>query len=70
MRKTIVVSILGLVCMSVFLVVIKEMIDCLNVASTMRNTMSYIALLGWVGITYKVVTLKYKWVKRIAGIDE
>lgn len=30
-----------------------------------RRFLSFLALLGWVHITYNMVTLKYKWLKKL-----
>lgn len=69
MRKAIVVSIAGLICMAAMLGVAKNCIDHWAASTLIRGVLRVVALLAWGLITYKVITLKYKWLRKLAGIN-
>ncbi len=55
--------------MSLFLIALKITFDYWETLPTVYNVMRVLGLIGWVLITYKVVTLKYKWLRKLAGIN-
>ena len=69
MRKAVVISIVGLICMAAMLGVAKNCIDHWAASTLIRNVLRIMALLAWGIITYKVVTLKYNWIRKLAGIN-
>lgn len=69
MRKAIVVSALGLISMSVLLAIVKISIDKWATSSLLRDVLRVMTVVYWTYITYNIVTLKYKWTKKLAGIN-
>lgn len=69
MRKAIVISIFGLISMSLLLWMIKITIDKWNVSETVYDIIRIGACIGWVSISYKVITLKYNWLRKLSGIN-
>lgn len=49
--------------------VAKNCIDHWAASTLIRNVLRIMALLAWGIITYKVITLKYKWLRKLAGIN-
>lgn len=63
-RKVTVIAV-GLICMSIILYMASEIINSWETTSAMRKIVKFFAMLGWCYITYNVITLKYKWLKRL-----
>lgn len=66
MKKKIIVSLSALIGMSCLLGMLAFLLDSWETSSIFRKVIGIIALLGWVGITYSLVTLKYKWIRKLA----
>ena len=69
MRKAFVVSFIGLICMAATLAMAKICIDKWATSTLLRDILRIVALLAWCSITYKVITLKYNWLRKLAGIN-
>lgn len=67
MKKKVIIAIAALVSMSCLLTVIALLLENWPADTTYRRIMRFFALLGWVVITYRMITLKYKWLKRLAS---
>lgn len=55
--------------MAAMLGVAKNCIDHWATSTLIRDVLRVVALLAWGLITYKVITLKYKWLRKLAGIN-
>lgn len=66
MKKKIIVSIAALVCMSCILGCICILFDKWETDSSFEKLIRLLAILGWVYITYNMITLKYKWIRKLA----
>lgn len=55
--------------MAATLAMIKISIDKWATSSFIRDVMRVVACMFWVYWTYNVVTLKYKWLRKLAGIN-
>ena len=55
-------SVIGLFCLAVM---IYGLIDSWADSSLSHKIITIIAILGWVDINYNLVTLKYRWLRRI-----
>ena len=69
MRKAIVVSIFGLIWVSLTLCFIWICVDEWATYTLFRKVMRVLGCIVWVFWTYNVVTLKYKWLRKLAGIN-
>ncbi|MBO4984251.1 MAG: hypothetical protein J6C87_01230 [Bacteroides sp.] len=67
MKKKVIIAIAALVSMSCLLAVVALLLESWPADATYRRIMRFFALLGWVVITYRMITLKYKWLKRLAS---
>ncbi len=47
--------------------VVATLIDNWDTISIVRKCVRIFACLGWVYITYNVVTLRYKWLRKLTG---
>lgn len=66
MKKKIIVSLCVLVSMSCLLGMFTFLMDTWGERNFLRNGVGVLALMGWVVITYRMATLKYKWIRRLA----
>ena len=66
MKKRIIVSISALICMSCLLGMIDFLLDTWETRNLFRKVLGGMALMGWVCITYNMITLKYKWLRKLA----
>ena len=66
MKKKIIVSISALICMSCLLGMIDFLLDTWETRNLFRKVLGGMALMGWVCITYNMITLKYKWLRKLA----
>lgn len=66
MKKKIIVSLGALIGMSCLLGMLAFLLDSWETSSIFRKVIGIMALLGWVCITYSLVTLKYKWIRKLA----
>ena len=66
MKKKIIVSIAALICMSCLLGMIDFLLDTWETRNLFRKILGLMALLGWGCITYNMITLKYKWIRKLA----
>lgn len=55
--------------MSVLLAIVKISIDKWATSSLLRDVLRVMTVVYWTYITYNIVTLKYKWTKKLAGIN-
>ena len=55
--------------MSVFLAIVKINIDKWATSSLLRDVLRAITLVYWTYITYNIITLKFNWVRKLAGIN-
>ncbi|MCQ2220501.1 MAG: hypothetical protein MJZ12_03865 [Prevotella sp.] len=69
MRKAIVISIFGLIFMSITLGGIWLCIDEWAAKPLFYDILRIAACIMWADWTYKVVTLKYNWLRKLAGIN-
>lgn len=66
MKKKIIVSLCALVGMSCLLGIFAFLMDTWEERTFLRKCIGILALMGWVIITYRMTTLKYKWIRRLA----
>ncbi|MBE6287034.1 MAG: hypothetical protein E7099_02425 [Mediterranea massiliensis] len=66
MKKKIIIIITALIGMSCILGMLDFLLDSWETRGWFRRIISFAALLGWVYITYNMITLKYKWIRRLA----
>lgn len=66
MKKRIIVIIAALIGMSCTLGMLDFLLDSWETRGWWYRIIGFIALLGWVHITYNMITLKYKWIRRLA----
>ena len=66
MRKKIIVSITALICMSCLLGMLDFLLDTWESRGLIRKILGLLALMGWVYITFNMITLKYKWIRKLA----
>lgn len=66
MKKKIIVSLCVLVGMSCLLGMFTFLLDTWGERNFLRKGIGILALMGWVVITYRMATLKYKWLRRLA----
>ncbi len=55
-------SVIGLFCLTVM---VYGLTDSWADSSLSRKIITIIAILGWVDINYNLITLKYRWLRRI-----
>lgn len=65
MKKKIIVIIMALVGMDCILGMLDFLLESWEESGWFRRFLSFLALLGWVHITYNMVTLKYRWLKKL-----
>lgn len=66
MKKKIIVIIAALVGMSCTLGMLDFLLDSWESRGWFRRIIGFGALLGWIHITYGMITLKFKWIRRLA----
>ncbi len=66
-KRSLIVIAGGLICMSIVLYMVSEIIDSWETVPFVRKAVKLLALAGWCWITYNVITLKYKFLKRLTG---
>jgi len=66
MKKKIIVSIAAAIGMSCLLGMLNFLLDTWESNGWYRRIISFLALLGWAYITYNMITLKYKWLRKLA----
>lgn len=64
-KKKIIVIIAALISMSCLLGMLDFLLDTWESNGWYRRVISLLALLGWVHITYNMITLKYKWIRKL-----
>lgn len=57
-------TIIGLLCLAFMICLL---IDNWADSSLIDKAITTLAILGWVGISYDLFTLKYRWLRRIVG---
>ncbi|MBO5250614.1 MAG: hypothetical protein J6B31_01230 [Bacteroidaceae bacterium] len=62
MKKKIIISITAAIVMSCLLGIISYLVDTWECHKVVR----WIILVGWVYITYNMITLKYNWIRKLA----
>lgn len=62
MKKKIIISITAAIVMSFLLGVVNYLVDAWECHEVVR----WIILVGWVYITYNMITLKYNWIRKLA----
>ena len=65
MKKKIIVIIMAIVGMACILGMLDFLLESWEESGWFRRFLSFLALLGWMHITYNMVTLKYKWLKKL-----
>lgn len=65
MKKKVVVIIAIIICMSAILSMLNLLFKSWESTGWLRNSMRIVALIGWVYITYNMITLKYNWIKKL-----
>lgn len=65
MRKKIIVIAAALIGMSCLLGMLAFLLENWETRSFLRKAVGTAALLGWVHITYNLMTLKYKWIRKL-----
>lgn len=65
-KKKIIIIIAAAVSMSCLLGMFNYLLDTWESDGWFRKVISFFALLGWVHITYNMITLKYKWIRKLA----
>ena len=63
--KKVIVILTALVVMSGVLGIADMLISKLSISTNWRNTIEYIFLMLWCVVTFKMVALKYKWIKKL-----
>ena len=63
-KKTLYI-IAALISMSCLLGMLDFLLDTWESNGWYRRVISLLALLGWVHITYNMITLKYKWIRKL-----
>lgn len=66
MKKKIIVIIAALIGMSCLLGMLDFLLDTWETNSWFRRVINFLALIGWGQITYNMITLKYKWIRKLA----
>lgn len=66
MKKKVIISLAAIVCMSCLLGMLAILLDSWESRNWFRRAISIVALLGWGYITYNMITLKYKWIRKLA----
>lgn len=66
-KRSLIVIAGGLICMSIVLYMVSEIIDSWETVPIVRKAVKLLALAGWCWITYNVITLKYKFLKQLTG---
>lgn len=66
MKKKIVIASAAIVGMSGFLGMLDFLLDTFESSGWFARAIRFLALIGWGYITYNLVTLKYKWIKKLA----
>lgn len=56
-----------LVSMAGLLEMLHLVIEFWATSTAWRNALRVFALIGWVGITYNMLTFKYRWLRRLAN---
>ena len=66
MKKKIIISIAALVGMSCLLGLLNFLLDSWETKGWYSKIIAFFALLGWAYITYGMITLKFKWIRKLA----
>lgn len=66
MKKKIIVIIAALIGMSCLIGMLDFLLDTWESRGWFSRFIGFLALNGWVYITYNMITLKYKWIRRLA----
>lgn len=65
MRKKFIIIIAALIGMSFTLGMLDFLLDSWESRGFISKIIGFLALFGWVYITYGMVTLKFKWIRRL-----
>lgn len=66
MKKKIIVGITAGVIMSCLLGILAYFMDTWETDSSVHKLIRLIIILGWTYVTYNMITLKYKWIRKLA----
>ena len=66
MKKKIIVGFVALVGMSGLWGMFVFLFDTWETRSLIHKIIGFLAIIGWAYITYNMITLKYKWIRKLA----
>ena len=68
MRKAIIQILCVAFCVFAMYCLIDHDIVYYQKGNTVRFVIGALATVGWIGVSYKIIALKYNWLKKLAGL--